>query len=94
MAHILNTVMGSKTVQTTEQDANGFVQTIEKAVPIVKEVTFMLDKDTPHTLKFLEEGTKIVDGRGVERVVGDATTVYHEFETAADAVQAYLDGKV
>lgn len=94
MANILNTIMGSKTVQTTEQDANGVLQTIEKTVPIVKEVTFMLDKDTPHTLRFLEEGTKIVDGRGVEKVVGDATAVYHEFETAADAVQAYLDGKV
>lgn len=94
MANILNSIMGSKTVQTAEQDANGVMQTIEKAVPIVKEVTFMLDKDTPHTLKFLEEGTKLVDGRGVERVVGDATTVYHEFETAEQAVQAYLDGKV
>lgn len=86
--------MGSKTVQTTEQDANGVVQTIEKVVPIVREVTFMLDKDTPHTLRFLDEGTKIVDGRGNERVVGDGATVYHEFETAEQAVQAYLDGKV
>lgn len=94
MANILNTIMGSKVAQVTEQDADGIVRTVEKTVPIVREVTFMLDKDTPHTLRFLDEGTKIVDGRGVERVVGDATTVYHEFETAESAVQAYLDGKV
>ena len=94
MANILHSVMGTKTVTSNEPDANGVVQTIERAVPIVKEVTFMLDKDTPHTLKFLEEGVKIIDGKGVEKVVGDASTVYHEFATAEEAVQAYLDGKV
>lgn len=94
MANILNTIMGSKTVETVEQDANGVAQTVEKVVPVVREVTFMLDKDTPHTLTFLPEGTKIKDGRGVEKVIGDANTVYHEFTDAAEAVQAYLDGKV
>lgn len=94
MAHILHSVMGSKVVQTIETDAQGIEHTVEKSVPIVKEVTFMLDKSTPHTLKFLDQGTLIKDGRGIERVVGDAETVYHEFATVEEAVTAYLDGKV
>lgn len=94
MAHILNTVMGTVAVETQTVDANGNPQTVETQQPTVREVTFMLDRATPHTLKFLEKGTKIKDGRGVERVVGDAATPYHEFATAEEAVQAYLDGKV
>jgi hypothetical protein len=94
MAHILHSIMGSKTIQTIERDAQGVESTVEKAAPVVKEVTFMLDRHTPHTLKFLDQGTLIKDGRGVERVIGDAETVYHEFTTEADAVAAFLDGKV
>lgn len=94
MAHILNTVMGNVTVQTETVDANGNPQTTETQQPVVKEVTFMLDRSTPHTLKFLDKGTKIKDGNGVERVVGEGTTAYHEFATAENAVAAYLDGKV
>lgn len=94
MAHILNTVMGSATVAGQVQDEQGNVSQVEKTVPIVKEVTFMLDRFTPHTLRFLDKGTELVDGRGVKRVVGDMNTPYHEFSTAEDAVAAYLDGKL
>lgn len=94
MAHILNTVMGTVTTQQQVTAADGSVQTTEAQTPVVKEVTFMLDRSTPHTLKFLDKGTKIKDGSGRERVVGDDVTPYHEFATADEAVQAYLDGKV
>lgn len=94
MANILNTVMGSATTETTEQAADGSTQTVEKTVPVVKQVTFMLDRHTPHTLTFLDSGVKIKDGRGVERTVGDDTTPAHQFSDPQEAVQAYLDGKV
>lgn len=86
--------MGARAVQSVETDASGVEHTIERAVPIVKEVTFMLDRATPHTLKFLEKGTILKDGRGIERVIGEGDALYHEFATAEDAVAAYLDGKV
>lgn len=86
--------MSNATVQTTETAADGSQQTVEKVVPVVKQVTFMLDRSTPHTVTFLDRGTRIKDGRGVERTVGDDTTPYHEFSTPEDAVNAYLDGKV
>ena len=94
MAHILHSVTGSTVVKTVEQDAQGVAQEVERSVPALKEVTFMLDRATPHTLRFLDPGTVLKDGRGVERVVGDAETVAHTFATAEDAVAAYLDGKV
>lgn len=94
MANILSTVMGSATVQATETAADGTQQTVEKAVPVVKQVTFMLDRSTPHTLTFLDKGTKIKDGRGIERTVGDDATPYHQFTDPQEAVSAYLDGKV
>lgn len=94
MANILHSVTGSKIAQTVETDANGIEHTVERSVPVLREVTFMLDRATPHTLRFLDSGTVVKDGRGVERVVGDAATPYHEFTTAEDAVAAYLDGKV
>ena len=68
MAHILNSVMGTTTVETQTQDEQGNVHTAETTAPVVKQVTFMLDKSTPHTLTFLDKGSKVVDGRGVERV--------------------------
>lgn len=94
MANILSSSTGTKTVQTTEVDANGVEHVVERVAPVLREVTFMLDRETPHTLRFLEQGTVLKDGRGFERTVGDATTAYHEFATPEDAVAAYLDGKV
>lgn len=94
MAHILNSVMGTTTVETQTTDDQGNVHTAETSVPVVKQVTFMLDRSTPHTLTFLDKGSKIVDGKGVERVVGEGTTPHYQFSTPEDAVQAYLDGKV
>ena len=94
MAHVLHSIMGSTTVQTIERDAEGVEHEVERAVPAVKEVTFMLDRATPHTLRFLDKGTLIKDGRGIETVVGEGDKLYHEFATEADAITAYLDGKV
>lgn len=94
MAHILNSVMGTTTVETQTTDDEGNVHTAETTAPVVKEVTFMLDKSTPHTLTFLDKGTKVVDGKGVERVVGEGSTPFYQFSTPEEAVQAYLDGKV
>lgn len=94
MAHILNSVMGTTTVETQTTDDQGNVHTAETTAPVVKQVTFMLDSSTPHTLTFLDKGTKVVDGKGVERVVGEGSTPFYQFSTPEEAVQAYLDGKV
>lgn len=94
MAHILNTIMGTTTVQNVIRDAEGVEHTVEEAVPILREVTFMIDKSTPHTLKFLDKGTEIVDGDKTKRVVGDEQTPHHVFSDAESAIAAYLDGKV
>lgn len=94
MAHVLHSVTGTKVSKVTEPNGDGTFTDVEKNVPIVREVTFMIDRATPHTLKFLDAGTIVKDGRGVERVVGDAETPYHEFSSEQDAISAYLDGKV
>lgn len=94
MAHILNSVMGTTTVESQTTDDQGNVHTAETTTPVVKQVTFMLDKSTPHTLTFLDKGTKVVDGKGVERTVGEGAAPHYQFGTPEEAVQAYLDGKV
>lgn len=94
MAHILHSALEPRTTQTTVTKDDGSTGVVEKVENFVRSVTFMLDKSTPHTLTFLPKGTLITDGNDVERVVGDAETVYHEFKTEEEAIAAYLDGKV
>lgn len=94
MAQILNTVYA--TVPYTEQVDDGQGGTVAKETQrqVVREVTFMLDRDVPHTLTFQEKGTVIKDGNGASRTVGEGDVAYHEFTDPQEAVQAYLDGKV
>ena len=94
MAHILDAKM--KTIKTPKQVTNedGSTALVDDVRDVVHEVTFMIDQSTPHTLRFLEAGTELVDGEGHKYVIGDAEHTYHEFHTAEEAVQAYLDGKV
>lgn len=94
MAHILHSVSVPTTVPVEQPDGQGGTATVEQTRNLVSSVTFMIDKDTPHTLTFYPKGTILKDGSGREYVVGDDHHPYIEFDDPAEAVQAYLDGKV
>lgn len=94
MAHILDSILENRTVQTIERDAQDVEHVVDKVLPVLKSVTFKLPDGTPHTLTFLPAGTVTSVTDDVKRVVGDAQTAYHEFYDAETAVQAFLDGKV
>jgi hypothetical protein len=94
MAHILSTKTRPKVTQTRTTGDDGVEREAEKIVNLVQEVTFMLDRFTPHTLTFHPEGTIVsTDSEPRVRTVGEEVPAL-EYLDAAEAVTDFLDGKV
>jgi hypothetical protein len=94
MANILATKLRPEARSVKQEDERGVVREVEDVVHLVESVTFQDVLGAVHTLTFHPEGTNVAgEAESNPRIVGKDVP-YHEFLDAAEAVEAFLDGKL